>query len=235
MNKKDRKPDSKGNVSRKGDVTEMTISSPFGVTHDVHIKPSDVQEMNISSPFGVRKHIDIDEQELANIDDRKATSPRRRTSSNKDISEDNMIQREILLQIMKEDILPVLRSEMGDIVEEKIRKVMKEAENHNFQETSCSRLQGEHDESSVSTQCWRHTRGGTPLSKADERECLANALQGHIREIVDGVVFKDSELPDNLLADGCLTEDECAGVRNKLDRKDQIDQRGLSVSYGMRF
>lgn len=51
---------------------------------------------------------------------------------------------------------------------------------------------------------------------------MANALQWHIEDLLDCVIFKDSELPDCLLEDGCLTEDECANVRKKLDRKDQI-------------
>lgn len=56
----------------------------------------------------------------------------------------------------------------------------------------------------------------------DERECLAHALQFHIEDLVDGVVFHDSELPDCLLQEGCVTEDECAAVRKLRDRKDQI-------------
>jgi hypothetical protein len=35
-------------------------------------------------------------------------------------------------------------------------------------------------------------------------------------------VFKDSELPDNLLADSCLTDEECADLRKTLDCKDQV-------------
>ncbi|XP_060593921.1 uncharacterized protein LOC132748349 [Ruditapes philippinarum] len=58
--------------------------------------------------------------------------------------------------------------------------------------------------------------------KYDERECLANAIQFHIEDLIDGVIFRDSELPDCLLADGCLTEDECSSVRRIRDRKDQI-------------
>ena len=56
----------------------------------------------------------------------------------------------------------------------------------------------------------------------DERECLANALQFYIQDLVDGLIFSDSELPDSLLQDGCLTEDECSVVRKLSDRKDQI-------------
>ncbi|XP_053377746.1 uncharacterized protein LOC123530339 [Mercenaria mercenaria] len=56
----------------------------------------------------------------------------------------------------------------------------------------------------------------------DERECLANALQFHVEDLVDGIIFHESELPDCLLAEGCLTEDECASVRKLRDRKDQI-------------
>ncbi|XP_053376857.1 uncharacterized protein LOC123529744 [Mercenaria mercenaria] len=73
-----------------------------------------------------------------------------------------------------------------------------------------------------------------PLSKLDKRECLATALQWHIEELVDGIVFKDSELPDSLLADGCLTEDECADVRKQLDRKDQV-RFLLSIIKGRDF
>ncbi|XP_053376855.1 uncharacterized protein LOC128547745 [Mercenaria mercenaria] len=46
----------------------------------------------------------------------------------------------------------------------------------------------------------KHKYIGRPLSKLDKRECLATALQWHIEELVDGIVFKDSELPDSLLA-----------------------------------
>lgn len=56
----------------------------------------------------------------------------------------------------------------------------------------------------------------------DDRECLATALQFHVEDLVDGLVFNDSELPDSLLAEGCLTEDECSTVRRHQDRKDQI-------------
>jgi hypothetical protein len=35
-------------------------------------------------------------------------------------------------------------------------------------------------------------------------------------------VFNDSELPDALLEDNCLTEDECANVRKVSDRKNQV-------------
>lgn len=51
---------------------------------------------------------------------------------------------------------------------------------------------------------------------------MATALQFHVEDLVDGLVFNDSELPDCLLADGCLTEDECSSLRRLRDRKDQI-------------
>lgn len=63
---------------------------------------------------------------------------------------------------------------------------------------------------------------GRTVSKNDERECMAHALQWHVEDLVDGILFKESELPDSLLADGCLTEEECSSVRQKLDRRDQI-------------
>ncbi|XP_060598458.1 uncharacterized protein LOC132752181 [Ruditapes philippinarum] len=63
---------------------------------------------------------------------------------------------------------------------------------------------------------------GKALSKSDERKCLADALQWHVEELIDGIVFKDSELPDDLLADSCLTDEECADLRKTLDRKDQV-------------
>ncbi|XP_053377747.1 uncharacterized protein LOC123530337 [Mercenaria mercenaria] len=56
----------------------------------------------------------------------------------------------------------------------------------------------------------------------DERECLAHALQFHVEDLVDRIIFHESELPDCLLAEGCLTEDECASVRKLRDRKDQV-------------
>lgn len=56
----------------------------------------------------------------------------------------------------------------------------------------------------------------------DERECLANAFQFHITDLVDGIVFTESELPDWLISEECFTEDECSNVRKICDRKDQI-------------
>lgn len=67
-------------------------------------------------------------------------------------------------------------------------------------------------------------RSTIPLQRAtfEERDCLANALQFHVEDLIDGVVFHESELPDLLLAEDCLTEDECASVRKLNNRKDQI-------------
>lgn len=39
---------------------------------------------------------------------------------------------------------------------------------------------------------------------------------------MDGLVFNESELPDSLVTEVCLTDDECATVRKLRDRKDQV-------------
>ena len=57
---------------------------------------------------------------------------------------------------------------------------------------------------------------------SDERKCLADALQWHVEELIDSIVFKDSELPDDLLGDSCLTDAECSSLRETHDRKDQV-------------
>ena len=60
------------------------------------------------------------------------------------------------------------------------------------------------------------------MSSADERECLAQALQANIRYIVDSLYFTESNLPDQLISSGQITEDECSQIRNIRSRKDQI-------------
>ena len=60
------------------------------------------------------------------------------------------------------------------------------------------------------------------MSSADERECLALALQTNIQYIVDNLHFTESNLPDQLISSGQITEDECSEIRNIKSRKDQI-------------
>ena len=60
------------------------------------------------------------------------------------------------------------------------------------------------------------------MSSAEERECLAQALQANIRYIVDSLHFTESNLPDQLISSGQITEDECSQIRNIRSRKDQI-------------
>lgn len=56
----------------------------------------------------------------------------------------------------------------------------------------------------------------------DDRECMAQALQCSIKSLVDGLLFTDSELPDNLTSGGCLTDEENSRIRKLPCRKDQI-------------
>lgn len=63
---------------------------------------------------------------------------------------------------------------------------------------------------------------GMSHDKPDDRECLAKALQSNIVELTNEVIFKESELPDSLLMDGCLTENESARCRKYRDPRDQV-------------
>ncbi|XP_045166923.2 uncharacterized protein LOC123530234 [Mercenaria mercenaria] len=315
------KAERKRNVRPKNDGQVKNISLPFDFRHDLHIGQEEYDERR--------------------VDDRPVSPPAPCPGS-KDSSGEGSLPGPSISQIIKEDVIPALRSEIGDIVEEKIRKILNENEvrrcetcktcpcagkeirnieessydaepdyNSNANRVACSTvlsedsdiqnsqtgmkviavsdiqdIEGEqnfrksfsnpmyhkktqtfliqtqhgtklvkygsdlqlvHNEQSTKEKSSESvlSRSNTlpaaanriqslkqseklnhkarrPLSKSDERECLANALQWHIEELVGGIVFKDSELPDDLLVDGCLTEDECARVRKKLDRKDQV-------------
>ncbi|XP_045165337.2 uncharacterized protein LOC123529179 [Mercenaria mercenaria] len=320
-------PEMKKNVGLKaeGQAQIKHISEPFDFKHDLHIGHEDNEERRVG------------------IDDRPV-SPPAPCPGNKDKLGIPLMSDANISQVIKEDIIPVLRSEIEDIIEEKIRKILHEhndeSETRHCKTCRCacagterpkhedtfsnpgsdifSRnpepctaifvedsdiiktttgfrmiaatdiqvIEGErkflksfsnpvyhhkgqtlliqtrhgaklvkcgscdihhvNDESSTRDDISVSSRANTStvlgksnqppalksnqtynikgrrLSKSDERECLANALQWHIKELVDGIVFKDSELPDDLLADGCITEDECADLRTKLDRKDQV-------------
>ena len=61
------------------------------------------------------------------------------------------------------------------------------------------------------------------MSKNDERECLSQALQANIVALVDRLQFNLSDLPDQLISSGHMTEDECRMLRNEFSsRKDQV-------------
>ena len=60
------------------------------------------------------------------------------------------------------------------------------------------------------------------MSKGDERECLAQALQASIIPLVDGLQFNSSNLPEQLISSGYITEEECKMIRDELSRKDQV-------------
>ena len=61
------------------------------------------------------------------------------------------------------------------------------------------------------------------LSRDDERECLSQALQSNIVDLVDRLQFNYSALPDQLISSGHMTEDECKMLRNDItSRKDQV-------------
>ena len=60
------------------------------------------------------------------------------------------------------------------------------------------------------------------MSKDDERECLAQALQANIIPLVDRLQFNYSEIPERLIGAGHMTEDECRMIRDELSRKDQV-------------
>ena len=61
------------------------------------------------------------------------------------------------------------------------------------------------------------------LSRDDERECLSQALQSNIVDLVDRLQFNYSALPDQLISAGHMTEDECRMLRNDItSRKDQV-------------
>ncbi|XP_045192664.2 uncharacterized protein LOC123548996 [Mercenaria mercenaria] len=56
----------------------------------------------------------------------------------------------------------------------------------------------------------------------ENRAKLSRAIQSCSAELVDTQPFSDSELPDILIQDGCITEDECKEMRAKTVRKDQV-------------
>ncbi|XP_053377867.1 uncharacterized protein LOC128545943 [Mercenaria mercenaria] len=62
----------------------------------------------------------------------------------------------------------------------------------------------------------------TIVNTVDKRESLANALQFHIEDIVDGLAFNESDLLDCLVRERYLTEDEYTLVKKMSVRKDQI-------------
>ncbi|XP_045166806.1 uncharacterized protein LOC123530152 [Mercenaria mercenaria] len=206
------------------------ISAPYNFEHHYHVGPEDYGE----------KVINTDVQTISHRPPNPDTKDRPRGPT---------ITNESLLQTIKKERTPTVSSEIGDIVEERMRKVLSEQNwiheighcshclsvetpkdeqvmpLHTQQDVklnTCTKIPvpTKRNQFSSSQQNRMHRQGGSV--KFDERECLADALKYHIDELVEGVVFKDSELPDALLQDGCITDDECARVRNKLDRKDQV-------------
>lgn len=57
---------------------------------------------------------------------------------------------------------------------------------------------------------------------AIRRECMSQALQANIVPIVEGLEFTRSELPEQLIGAGHMTEEECDSIRTYKNRKDQI-------------
>ena len=60
------------------------------------------------------------------------------------------------------------------------------------------------------------------MSVDDERECLAQALQSNIVQLVDRIQFSYSDLPEQMISGGHITEDECRKIRDDFSRKDQV-------------
>lgn len=60
------------------------------------------------------------------------------------------------------------------------------------------------------------------MSKDDERECLAQALQANITHLVDRLHLNHTNIPEWLISAGHVTEDECRMIRDDLYRKDQV-------------
>ena len=56
----------------------------------------------------------------------------------------------------------------------------------------------------------------------DERECLSQALRSNVVLLVDRLQFNLSDLPEQLISAGHITEDECRMVREDMNRKDQV-------------
>ncbi|XP_060593920.1 uncharacterized protein LOC132748348 [Ruditapes philippinarum] len=277
MNKKNIRPKSEGLIKH--------ISQPLNVKHGLHISKASVEETSVRIGH-------------------QAASPPAPCPGNKDDVDQITFQEHVISRVLREEIIPALRFEISDIVEEKIKNVHNEhvttTEHYHCKSCTCdeltqpqipaqkledspkpcasifleqSHILNDARKENISTvtgieltgekreqfkkKCFSnpiynhkgqilliHTEHGTklvkygstepnlkddalncqgkPLTESDERECLANALQCHIHELVDSIVFKDSELPDALLVDNCLTEDECANVRKISDRKDQI-------------
>ena len=54
------------------------------------------------------------------------------------------------------------------------------------------------------------------------RDCYAKAIQRHINNILDSIIFTGSQLPDDLISEQCLTETECSTIREKSDLRDQL-------------
>lgn len=53
-------------------------------------------------------------------------------------------------------------------------------------------------------------------------EYLSKAIQKNVVALVTNMPFNESYIPDELIAEGCITEDECKLAREKKERKDQV-------------
>lgn len=266
----------KKSIRPKHEIRE--ISAPFDFKHSLHVGHKEYEEK-------LEDYRPISPAGQSGKDNRPFSSPGPSSKDNKleHISEPD----EGILNLLKEEILPALRQEIGDIVESKLKSLPfqdpKKLTPH-CNTCSCFEKEGLYINKTVRSSLY-HSRGQTVLaqtlrgnqlvkygsdlqlaydkiskegssafsrsktlpgfttknqdsaleltkmkdnyrgktvSKNDERECMAHALQWHIEDLVDGILFKESELPDSLLADGCLTEEECSSVRQKLDRRDQV-------------
>lgn len=75
----------------------------------------------------------------------------------------------------------------------------------------------------IDEQIGQNTRGNKKVLKRHENAlCLAKAVQKHMVSLVDKMPFNESSIPDELIAEGCITEDECKRVREKKERKEQV-------------
>lgn len=55
-----------------------------------------------------------------------------------------------------------------------------------------------------------------------DEHCLARAIKANAADLAKDMPFKDSELPDEVVKRGCITEDECKAIRDTDDRKTQV-------------
>ncbi|XP_045191331.2 uncharacterized protein LOC123548167 [Mercenaria mercenaria] len=64
--------------------------------------------------------------------------------------------------------------------------------------------------------------GPIRYGKYEMQRNLAKAIQASVMNLVEELPFNESEIPDLLIQEGCITEDECKQIREKTDRKTQV-------------